>query len=453
MVLANLLIGLLMIYTSSSNTIDEKDSLCKEYDSNNKISDNSLQNGCLENLHNNCEKNLKIAFFGDHIKSHNTPAYPLVQSLIATGHEIWYFGYIEDKVPIEKIGGKFFLYPDNKGIGHTSANMRQVTRNASGLFNIKILTGLAEIYAPWFIENFKNEKFDAVIYSFFGIWGNAISKFLNVKSICSNPSWLRKPEMVEITFTEGKDQQNSILKSFNDKYHTFYIPTDIITCWNADKVIVYSSQNLFQAALGSEMPNPDKFFFYNSRVPDPDSLSISKTLSQGSTIYCTLGTMFNWNEEFYTSSIKYLSKTDYKLIISAGGNKEIYDKLKTLYHFDNIEIHLFVNQTEILHNSAVFISHGGPSSFFETLFYRVPIIVVPQGGDQFAIAKAVEKFKIGVDLTKFKENLDEGISLAMKEIEANYGLYQKNIENVIRNYLVGKTTEEVTSDITDFILT
>jgi MGT family glycosyltransferase len=61
-----------------------------------------------------------------------------------------------------------------------------------------------------------------------------------------------------------------------------------------------------------------------------------------------------------------------------------------------------VPQLEILQRAALFISHGGMNSVSEALFYGVPLIVIPQAGDQTWVARRVEWLGAGKLLHRSK---------------------------------------------------
>jgi MGT family glycosyltransferase len=53
---------------------------------------------------------------------------------------------------------------------------------------------------------------------------------------------------------------------------------------------------------------------------------------------------------------------------------------------------------EVLQRSAVCVTHGGLNTVEEALYYGVPLVVVPQGVDQFVTAGRVEALGAGVRL-------------------------------------------------------
>ena len=64
----------------------------------------------------------------------------------------------------------------------------------------------------------------------------------------------------------------------------------------------------------------------------------------------------------------------------------------------NFKLYNYVPQLEVLKKVDLFITHGGMNSSSEGLYNNVPLIVVPQFGDQPVVAKRVEELGAGVPL-------------------------------------------------------
>lgn len=62
----------------------------------------------------------------------------------------------------------------------------------------------------------------------------------------------------------------------------------------------------------------------------------------------------------------------------------------------NFLITNFVPQFEILNDTDVFISHAGMNSVSESLHFQVPLLLLPQTGDQYYVAERIEQLGAGV---------------------------------------------------------
>jgi MGT family glycosyltransferase len=66
----------------------------------------------------------------------------------------------------------------------------------------------------------------------------------------------------------------------------------------------------------------------------------------------------------------------------------------------NVLVHAHVPQLDVLQRAAAFITHGGMNSVSESLFYGVPVVVIPQMSEQEIVGRRVEELGAGVFLAK-----------------------------------------------------
>ena len=66
----------------------------------------------------------------------------------------------------------------------------------------------------------------------------------------------------------------------------------------------------------------------------------------------------------------------------------------------NIVVKPWVPQLDVLRRASVFVSHGGMNSVSESLYHGVPLVVVPQMGEQEIVARQVEGLGAGLCLAK-----------------------------------------------------
>ncbi len=127
-------------------------------------------------------------------------------------------------------------------------------------------------------------------------------------------------------------------------------------------------------------------------------------------IYISLGTVINDRPDFYGKCIKALKQQNADVIISCGNTADpgVYDKLP-----DNIKIYPYVDQLEILSKADVFITHCGMNSVSESLYMAAPMVLYPQTGEQFAVARRTAETGAGIILT---DDTAGGIRSAVNEI-------------------------------------
>ena len=64
----------------------------------------------------------------------------------------------------------------------------------------------------------------------------------------------------------------------------------------------------------------------------------------------------------------------------------------------NFVVERYVPQLEILQRAAAFVSHGGMNSASESLYHGVPLVVIPQMGEQMIVGLRLEQLGAGICL-------------------------------------------------------
>jgi MGT family glycosyltransferase len=111
----------------------------------------------------------------------------------------------------------------------------------------------------------------------------------------------------------------------------------------------------------------------------------------------SLGTLFNARPGFYRDCFEAFRGSDYDVVMSIG-NEIGAESLGPPP--SNVVVRSYVPQLEVLHQASAFVSHGGMNSVSESLYYGVPLVVVPQMGEQEMIANRVEQLGAGIRLDR-----------------------------------------------------
>ena len=140
-----------------------------------------------------------------------------------------------------------------------------------------------------------------------------------------------------------------------------------------------------------------------------------------------MGTVNNDMMPFYKDCISALANTDYQVILSVGNLVSIED-FKTLP--ENISVFSHLDQIAVLEQADVFISHCGMNSVSESLYFGVPLIMMPQTSEQKGVAERVFQLGAGIKLN----NTDETSILdSVNEIFCNSS-YKENAEKIAEGF-------------------
>ena len=140
-----------------------------------------------------------------------------------------------------------------------------------------------------------------------------------------------------------------------------------------------------------------------------------------------MGTVNNNMVSFYKSCISALRDTDYQVIISVGNIVSIKDFEELP---ENISIFSHVDQIAVLEKADVFISHCGMNSVSESLYFEVPLVMIPQTSEQKGVSERVFQLGAGIKLDKTDAI---SISHAIDKI-LNNNSYKQNAKEISKTF-------------------
>ena len=191
---------------------------------------------------------------------------------------------------------------------------------------------------------------------------------------------------------------------------------DIISNNNDTETIVYTSKE-FQP-FAETFSNKYTFAGPSIRpVKEPFEKKKEKL------IYISMGTVMSEMPELYKTLINALKDMDAQIVISAG-SRISPEMLGTLP--EHVSVHSFVDQIGVLEKADVFISHCGMNSVNESLYFGVPLLMIPQTNEQQAVAKRTEEMGAGILL---KNESEEEILSAVNDLLQNVE-YKKCAEHI-----------------------
>jgi len=116
-------------------------------------------------------------------------------------------------------------------------------------------------------------------------------------------------------------------------------------------------------------------------------------------VYVSLGTLFNADTNFYRNCYEAFRGEDYQVILSSPSDPGPAPP--------NFIVQAHVPQIDVLDRATAFVSHGGMNSVNESLSHGVPMLVIPQMGEQMIIGRRVEELGAGLYLEKAEVTADK----------------------------------------------
>lgn len=150
------------------------------------------------------------------------------------------------------------------------------------------------------------------------------------------------------------------------------------------------------------------------------------TLKEKRVIFISMGTILNKQFDLYQKCFTALKDLDVKVVLNIG-RKLTVEQLGNVP--DNFIIRNYVPQLDVLRQTDVFISHCGMNSTSESLYFEVPLVMLPMTNDQPIVAQRVKELGAGVILD-IQQLTVENLKQAVSEVFQN-PIYKENAKKLV----------------------
>ena len=371
-------------------------------------------------------KNILIVNISAH--GHVNPTIKLVKDLISFGNKVTYYSTEDFREKIEGAGATFksYEYKEIKGKDGGRGDEKTLINNMVNLADAVLSEVLKE-----------TQKFDCLIYNSVLSVGKNIAEKLNIeKTISFYTTFAFSKDMINMFAKNTNVSNNNIdfrkmLASFEEatqdinKKYDIKVKNMIETMINseADLNLVFTSK--YYQPLAETFDESYKFIgpsiadrkeLQDFKIENPQNKKI---------VFISLGTVANKNLSFYKNCFEALGSRDDLIIIMSIGKRINIKDLGEIP--ENFKLYNYVPQLEVLKQVNLFITHGGMNSSSEGLYNNIPLIVVPQFGDQFMVAARVVQLSAGVSLIKDVDS--DSIKEAVNKILENDS-YKENARKI-----------------------
>lgn len=340
----------------------------------------------------------KIVFFCIPAHGHTNPTLGVVRELVSRGHEVLYYSYNIMREKIESAGATFVSCDDYDM--EQKLSPKDAVRVGKDLaFSTKILVDTTLALDDKVCADMERIKPDCIVADSMAVWGKAVALKLGIPFVSSTTTFafnqhsakLMKQgigDLFKMIFSMPKIGKD--IKRLQDKGYPVKSVLDIIQNDENTHTVVYTSPE-FQPC--SETFS-EKYAFVGPSIRPAES-EIKKTRER--LVYISMGTVNNDMMSLYRKFIAAFTKTEYQVILSIGNlvPTEAFGELP-----ENISVHPSVDQIAVLEKADVFISHCGMNSVSESLYFGVPLVMLPQTSEQGAVAERVSQVGAGVKLAK-----------------------------------------------------
>jgi MGT family glycosyltransferase len=414
----------------------------------------------------------KIVLFASTGLGHIKPMLLVADALVRRDVKVYFFAPSIYRDRVEELGAefknallfeaRFFQRIFMAFISYSNA----VKKNGlEGIQNyINSLLNIFSHYSTNLYDEVKNLEPSCIVYDHILYFGKQLAYMLNIPCVAINtcyyynPSWLesqtsyalKKNFLLTSTDVERAEISRAKIYEISEKCGNKknLCPFDIFfySCcmWgksDADIVFYPKSFQLFQEGLDGSV------HFCNSYTQDENEEDVQRFLKDFSLkeddeiIYVSLGTSMVYKSDFFEKIANIFASTDYKVIMSVGNNVDC-NQFQSFP--ENIRVEKFIDQLAALKFSSLYITHGGLAGVREALYFNVPMVVLPIGGDQFNIADAVAFYGNGESL-----NIETAAEKDIEEVAyrvLNNSIYMEKANELMHEIRNG-TGEDSASEI------
>lgn len=350
---------------------------------------------------------MKILFINLPYSGHIIPTLGLVEELKKCNNHVTYLLTEEWQDKILAIGAEFKGYKSHKRLSEQMKNAFEVAKEI--------------------VPNY-----DLIIYEQYFFLGKHLAEMYNKPVVRVFTSFASNEELMKEYIHAG-----GMFSIFRSKWICKKWTKDVskgvklkTNCW-LDEIIynppylnlVYTIKEL--QPFAEDFPD-EHFKFIGASIYQRSQLNTFKLpQTNDPLIYISLGTIVNNAKSFYQKCIKAFEHEDVTVIMSIGNSvkMENWGNIPNNFH-----IYPFAPQLEVLEKADIFITHGGLNSVTESLYFGVPMIVIPFITDQPINAKQIETLNLGKRL-EYKTITYKLLRNTTLEVLNNPNI-QSNISNI-----------------------
>lgn len=322
----------------------------------------------------------KIVFFCIPAHGHTNPTLGVVRELTARGNQVWYYSYDLMREKIESAGA-VFVSCDDYDMEQRLTPKDAVRLGKDMAFSIRILVDTTLALDDKVCAAVERLRPDCIVADSMAVWGKAVAMKLGIPFVSSTTTFAFNRYSARIMKQSAGSMAGMLLsipkihkeiRRLQKKGYPVRSFLDLIQNDDHTHTIVYTSP-AFQPCADTFS---DMYAFVGPSIR-PASGEIVKIREK--LIYISMGTVNNDMLPLYRRCIAALARTGHQVILSVGAlvPTDAFGDLPA-----HIEVFPQVDQIAVLQKADVFLSHCGMNSVSESLYYGVPLIMLPQTKEQ-----------------------------------------------------------------------
>lgn len=342
----------------------------------------------------------KYVFLNIPAWGHVNPTLAVVQELVKRGHDVSYYLTEEFRESIQATGAVFQPYASEL------ANELEAGGTETWRMPAFLLKDMHSVPSQ-IIDRVRAEQPDVIVHDFMCAWAHIVIDTLHVPA-------------VGVRATYASNKQFSFLDSLRENMQNLSGMQEFLGRMKAFRVAQPGSSldpqvELFKALVRVEQLNiifmPKEFhpmaeafdesyvFVGSSILPRHQHIDFPFDQLNNALplLYISLGSVEANQPEFYKHCFEAFREQPWQVVLSVGKRTDLTQLGPIPVNF---LLSPYVPQLDILSRARVFVTHAGTNSLMESLYYGVPMVLIPQQPEQQMHARRAVELGLGVMLDK-----------------------------------------------------
>ncbi len=357
----------------------------------------------------------KYVFLNVPAHGHVNPTLSIVHELVRRGEEVSYYLTEEFREAVEATGAIFHSYESNMRDKVVMAKLAERAAASASLSQMPFektagffrqMVDQARQLPLGIIDRIRAEQPDVIVYGFMCAWARTVAQELQVPAITTRASFAvnehfnilslirqkmmqqfsgmrERPEMMKAMMA---GQGGSSTNPFADFSNLFQ---------NEEQLNIVIMPKEFQPAAETF---DDRYVFVGSSIlprHEATDFPFNRLKTDLPLLYISLGSVAVPQPEFFKLCFDAFAELPWQVVLSIG---KLLDPTMLGPVPDNFLLSPYVPQLEILPRTHIFVTHAGANSVIESMYYGVPMVLIPQQPEQQIHAQRVVEMGLGVML-------------------------------------------------------
>ena len=334
------------------------------------------------------------------LHGHTNPSLPLVRQLVTRGDQIVYYSTEPFAGSIERTGARYHAYSNA-----FLADMRQLPDRMDHLAWLLMRT-TAEVLSRE-LDSFRADTFHYIITDAVAPWGQWVGRLLSIPVVTSVTTFAINRHVAAFGLAHGVRPKSvrHVLSKVRSMMKASRLRRQLCRRYGisgpgvmesvfgrSDLNIVYTSRYFQPCAETFD----GSFVFVGPSIAARADVEFPwHEVRSPRIVYASMGTLFNADPTFARMCFEAFGNEDVQVILSIGENAP---EARTGEAPPNFIVRRFVPQLDVLARASAFVTHGGMNSVSESLYHGVPVVVIPQMGEQAIVGRRAEQLGAGLYL-------------------------------------------------------